>query len=139
MRKLGTAFAVLTALGACMDTEGDRAAAPTVETGRAAFMEDCAACHGEDARGGGPMATDLRDLPPDLTRIAARHGGTFPRDYVMSVIDGYARGEHFSPAMPEFGAGDMGPIIIVEEVEGLGTPVPTRLLALAEYLEAVQR
>ena len=41
------------------------------------------------------------------------------------------RGAHFSVAMPEFGAGDMGDTIIIER-DGLGTPVPERLLALKE-------
>jgi hypothetical protein len=26
--------------------------------------------------------------PPDLTTLAARHGGTFPRDYVIDVATG---------------------------------------------------
>lgn len=55
----------------------------------------------------------------------------------MSTIDGLDRGSHFSNAMPEFGAGDMGDTIIVEE-NGIGTPVPAELLALTEYLEDVQ-
>jgi len=56
---------------------------------------------------------------------------------VLGVIDGFDRGAHFSAAMPEFGAGDMGPTVIVEE-DGLGTPVPARLLALGTWLETIQ-
>jgi hypothetical protein len=56
----------------------------------------------------------------------------------MSVIDGFDRGAHFSPAMPEFGATDMGDTVIVERTPGIGTPVPERLLALADYLESIQ-
>jgi len=108
-------------------------------SGSAAFMDSCAGCHGADGRGGGPMADGLPIPPPDLTGMSAANGGIFPRDYIMSTIDGYARGSHFSAAMPEFGAGDMGPIVIVEDVEGIGTPVPARLLALADYLESIQR
>ena len=107
-------------------------------SGRNAFLESCAGCHGTDATGSGPMAGGLDPRPADLTRISARHGGAFPRDYVMSVIDGYRRGSHFSPAMPEFGATDLGETVIVEE-NGVGTPVPERLLALADYLESIQQ
>ena len=101
--------------------------------GEKAFMEDCAGCHGADAKGNGPMGEMLLKSPPDLTHLSANNGGVFPRDYVMSTIAGMARAPHFSAAMPEFGAGDMGPIVNVE-----GTPIPARLLALAGYLESVQ-
>ncbi|MEJ6401444.1 c-type cytochrome [Yoonia sp. 2307UL14-13] len=106
--------------------------------GRKAFIADCAGCHGADGTGNGPDARALATTPPDLTTISARNGGTFPRDQVMSTIDGLDRGVHFSNAMPEFGAGDMGDTIIVER-DGLGTPVPERLLALTEYLEGIQQ
>ena len=106
--------------------------------GRVAYQENCASCHGVDAKGDGPIAAGLTTAPPDLTMIAARNGGVFPTDQVMSTIDGLDRGEHFSTAMPEFGAGDMGATVIVEE-DGLGTPVPMQLLALAEYLESIQQ
>ena len=124
-------FIILAALGlaACVEEPVD---------GRTAFQADCAGCHGADARGNGPAAGGLAIAPPDLTQIAARNGGTFPRDRVMSTIDGLNRGVHFSAAMPEFGAGDMGETIMTEE-DGLGMPVPARLLALTDYLESIQR
>ena len=131
MPRIPLAFAALAVLAAC-NTE-----APV--DGRMSFMADCAACHGPDARGGGEFAAALPVAPPDLTGLSARNGGVFPRDAVMSTIDGYARGDHFSAAMPEFGAGDMGPLVIVEDGEGNGIPVPARLLALADYLETLQR
>ncbi len=106
--------------------------------GRTAYDESCASCHGADGKGGGPAARGLAVAPPDLTTIAARNGGVFPRDQVMSTIDGLDRGAHFSPAMPEFGAGDMGDTVIVEN-DGLGTPVPMRLLVLTDYLESIQQ
>ena len=89
---------ILTVLGlsACVEEPAD---------GRTAYLDNCASCHGADAKGGGPAARDLAVVPPDLTTISARNGGVFPRDYVMSTIDGLDRGTHFDPAMPEFGAG----------------------------------
>ncbi len=107
-------------------------------SGRNAFLESCASCHGVDGRGTGAMAENLDPAPADLTRISARNGGTFPRDRVMSIIDGFNRGGHFSPAMPEFGATDLGDTVIVENPDGTGTPVPETLLALADYLESIQ-
>jgi mono/diheme cytochrome c family protein len=122
---------ILAALGlaACVEEPVD---------GRTTFMENCASCHGADATGGGDAGRDLATAPPDLTMIAMRNGGTFPTDQVMSTIDGLDRGAHFSAAMPEFGAGDLGETIIVEN-EGLGTPVPMKLLMLTEYLESIQK
>ena len=102
------------------------------------FAADCAGCHGADAMGNGPLTAGLAVPPPDLTGIAARNGGVFPRDYVMSIIDGLDRGAHFSAAMPEFGAGDMGPLVMTDE-DGNPVPVPADLLALADYLESLQR
>lgn len=123
--------AAAVALAGCMEE-------PQV-TGAMAFAEDCAACHGGDGRGGGPLAAQIGVTVPDLTTLAVRSGGTFPRDEVMTVIDGYVRGDHFSDVMPEFGRADMGPVVMVEMQEGLATPVPERLLALADYLERIQR
>ncbi|MFT7107010.1 MAG: mono/diheme cytochrome c family protein [Yoonia sp.] len=122
---------ILAALGlaACVEEPVD---------GRTAFMENCASCHGLEATGGGDAGRDLATAPPDLTMIATRNGGTFPTDQVMSTIDGLDRGAHFSAAMPEFGAGDLGETVIVES-EGLGTPVPLKLLMLTEYLESIQQ
>ncbi|WP_333713561.1 c-type cytochrome [Yoonia sp.] len=106
--------------------------------GRTAYLENCASCHGADGKGDGPLARGLAVAPPDLTTIAARNGGVFPTDQVMSTIDGLDRGTHFSAAMPEFGAGDMGETVIVEQ-DGLGTPVPMQLLLLADYLQSIQQ
>ncbi|MDX8353705.1 c-type cytochrome [Cognatiyoonia sp. IB215182] len=124
-------FTILAALGlaACVEEPVD---------GRTAYLENCASCHANDGTGNGPTARALGVGAPDLTTITARNGGTFPRDQVMSIIDGLNRDPHFSTAMPEFGAGDLGETIIVEN-DGLGTPVPMKLLVLTEYLESIQR
>jgi len=103
------------------------------------YAENCAACHGPTGEGDGRLAEFLSEPPSDLTTLSARNGGVFPRDAVMSAIDGYARGEHFAPEMPEFGAGDLGETIIVETEDGIGTPIPEGLIALADYLETIQK
>jgi mono/diheme cytochrome c family protein len=95
------------------------------EAGAVLFAANCAACHGAAATGG---------RGPDLTTIAASDGGDFPWARVLSTIDGY--GTH-GRAMPEFGAGDLGPTVVVEH-EGLGTPVPADLLSLGMFIESVQ-
>lgn len=126
------ALIALAATAACVQTKEPI-------NGQTAFLESCSGCHGADARGAGDVGQTLDIVPPDLTTLAARNGGVFPRDAVMSTIDGLTRRPHFSADMPEFGAGDMGDTIIVENADGTGTPVPERLLALADYLESLQR
>lgn len=122
----------LLALAACVEQEPE-------PSGAALFREHCASCHGPDGRGGGAASAALDRAPPDLTQISRRNGGTFPRNRVMSIIDGYTRGTHSGRLMPEFGEMDLGPTVIIEDVPGVGTPVPVRLLALADYLESIQR
>lgn len=106
--------------------------------GGRAFAENCAACHGADGTGNGPAARALSVTPPDLTGISARNGGSFPRDAVMSKIDGYQIDGAHSGAMPEFGAGDLGEVVIVDN-DGLGMPVPLTLLVLTDYVESLQK
>jgi mono/diheme cytochrome c family protein len=64
----------------------------------------CASCHGEAARGDGPVAQTLKPTVPDLTRIAIRHGGTFPTERVREAIDGQTLPRtHGTRAMPVWG------------------------------------
>lgn len=101
------------------------------------YMDNCASCHGLDAKGNGEASAALSKSAPDLTTLTKRYGGTFPSDYVMSTIDGLVRKPHFASDMPSFTASDMGDTVIVEK-DGLGTPVPATLLALTQYIESVQ-
>ncbi|MCR8722988.1 cytochrome c [Frigidibacter sp. ROC022] len=112
-------------------------------TARQDYKTFCVNCHGEDGRGDGILAASLSPPPADLTQIAARNGGTFPTTQVMSVIDGYTRGQHANAVrtemMPEFGTLLEGRSVLYDD--GLGgppVPVPERLLQLAQYLERMQ-
>lgn len=123
-------FALILVAGCASET--------VVPNGKTMFIQDCAGCHGVDAMGAGPVGQSMGLLAPDLTGLSARNGGVFPREAVMATIDGLNRGPHFANTMPEFGAGDMGEAVIVETPDGLGTPTPVGLIALADYLESVQ-
>jgi mono/diheme cytochrome c family protein len=110
---------------------------PGPPEGAQLFAENCAACHGADARGAGPETLGIGKTPPDLTGIAARNGGVFPRAEVLSTIDGYRQGAHPGRIMPEFGAEMRGDLVPVE-VDGVLTPTPRALAAILAYLESVQ-
>ena len=119
-------------LGACTVSE-----MPGSGEGARLFAENCAACHGADARGAGPETLGIGKVPPDLTAITARNGGTFPRAQVLSVIDGYRQGTHPGRVMPEFGE-NLGGNLVPVEVDGVMTPTPRALAALLAYLESIQ-
>lgn len=64
----------------------------------------CASCHGPQAHGDGLVAATLKPAVPDLTRIAARNGGTFPTERVRDFIDGQTLPRaHGTRAMPVWG------------------------------------
>ena len=128
MRRVVCLGSVAVVLAAC---------APEVETGRADFLTFCSSCHGVDATGGGPAGEALSTQPPDLTRIAARNGGDFDFASVMSRIDGYTRDDG-GQVMPDFGALLEGETVLVDTGDGILTPTPRRLVAMAEYLESIQ-
>jgi len=89
-------FAVLFSVLLCIfsgfradgQSEMDNSQLPSnyVPSGKAMYKEYCAACHGLDAKGNGPMAHMLKLPPTDLTTLANRHGGKFPYEYVSGVL-----------------------------------------------------
>ena len=112
----------------------------TQVSGRALYGDYCAGCHGSGGIGDGPAAKGLGKTPADLTMLAARNGGVFPRVHVMSVIDGYTRRGDRSSVMPELGlALQEGPLVMVDTGDGVMTPTPANLVALANYLEKLQK
>ena len=93
----------------------------------------CASCHGEDAKGNGPMAAWLKVPPPDLTRIAARNGGEFPLQRIDRIISGEEPlpSGHGTRAMPVW-----GPVFSqVTRDQDLGR---VRIDNLARYLRDIQ-
>ena len=73
--------------------------------GRESFQFYCAPCHGTDGRGNGPTAAALTTRPADLTSLARRNDGQFPRDRVRAVVTGAGRPlpAHGSSEMPVWG------------------------------------
>lgn len=109
-------------------------------SGRALYEDFCLSCHGASGRGDGPAAAGLDHPPADLTGIAARNGGTFPTTRVMSVIDGYTRRGDRASVMPELGVVlQEGPVVLYDAGDGVATPTPANLVALANYLQTLQR
>lgn len=55
--------------------------------GRRLYMQYCSTCHGVDAKGGGPVAAELKTAPSDLTTIR-KEDGKFPGGRIRLVIAG---------------------------------------------------
>ncbi|MEQ8965286.1 MAG: cytochrome c [Azospirillaceae bacterium] len=104
------------------------------------YLASCAACHGAGGRGDGPVAQHLNVPPSDLTALAANNGGDFPFAEVLMVIDGRRMPTvHGERAMPVWGdrySIEVGPEMGPQET---GDVVRGRILALAQYLEAIQQ
>ncbi|MCA3181946.1 MAG: c-type cytochrome [Burkholderiales bacterium] len=118
--------------------------AGAAELGRREFEDNCATCHGMEARGDGPMRPFLVRPPTDLTTLAQRNGGTFPRTRIADLIDGRGQeqpGSHGTRDMPVWGR------VYREQSEAQtrGTPFPAewsvrgRIVALVDYLQTLQR
>jgi len=97
------------------------------------FRAHCAACHGLDAKGDGPMAAGLKTKPANLTVLAKNNGGKFPSARVSRTIMGDdILASHGSREMPIW-----GPIFHqIEDDQDFGG---VRLQNLVKYLESIQQ
>lgn len=104
------------------------------------YNDNCARCHGTDAKGNGPDANDKPGYrPADLTQIAKRHGEKFPRQKIYDVIDGGKRlPEHynFNSPMPLWGLNFQ--LTGKEYSDESEAAVKRRINALLDYLESIQ-
>jgi len=106
-------------------------------SGAELFERFCASCHGEGARGNGPVAATLNVAVPDLTMIRARYGD-FPATMIRDVVDG--RGidmrSHGTRTMPvwgyEFWVEEGGDVVAQRSVREV-------INKLVEYLRSLQR
>jgi nucleotide-binding universal stress UspA family protein/mono/diheme cytochrome c family protein len=98
------------------------------------FRTYCAACHGDSARGDGPLAASMKRKPANLTEIARRNGGEFPSDLVFRTIDGSqpVRG-HGGPDMPAW-----GDALMRSRDAGDAESVKKMIQSLVDYLESLQ-
>ena len=107
-------------------------AKPTVSVdGKSLFAEYCAACHGRDAKGGGPAANALKTSPGDLTQISRKNGGKFPEERVLKMIKGEeAVVAHGNQDMPVWGPifNNMGSLTMAQ----------MRVHALLQYVQDIQ-
>jgi mono/diheme cytochrome c family protein len=74
------------------------------DPGQMLYLRYCGACHGPAGKGDGVAGKFMRPKPADLTGIAKAHGGAFPFDETMKVVDGRnSVRAHGDPDMPVWG------------------------------------
>ena len=94
----------------------------------------CASCHGSDAKGKGPVASALRVAPANLTRLARRNRGVYPRDRIFAFIANggtMPSGVHGSHDMPIW-----GPIFVA--LDPSDKRAVMRIENMVQYLESIQ-
>lgn len=128
-------FGWMVCMAALVATQG---AAQDVERGARLFQDSCAVCHGVDGMGDGPMAELLVIAPPDLTRIAARYGGQFPRIGVAWMIDGRDAILSHGGEMPIFGRIFGAQSEILRSRGGQTLLTSPEIVDLVGYLEGIQ-
>src|SRR6476620_3229953 len=134
MHVMVVVFALLMRTAATPPAQSVPLAIPSL-AGQDLFSFYCATCHGSDARGNGPVAVVLKSPPNDLTRLARRNGGSFPRVRVVQFIAGGGttlRGAHGSTEMPVW-----GPIFRALDPSDERL-VLIRIENIVQYLESIQ-
>jgi cytochrome c553 len=94
----------------------------------------CATCHGQSGTGDGVIARELRTLPADLTTLAERNGGAFPRDRVRAYVAGTGRqiAAHGDSEMPVWGPA-------FRALDASDTRAQVRIEGLVSHIESLQR
>jgi mono/diheme cytochrome c family protein len=124
-------IALATMVGLTLGTTAAFGAGPS---GADLYFNHCAACHGGDAEGSGPVAASMRVTVPNLRQLAQRNRGEFPADAVAAYIDGReTRAAHGDRQMPVWGEVFRGP-----EQGTSQRAVRRRIAALVDYIRTLQ-
>jgi len=136
------------AIGSLLIALGTFASAQGIDAGKAEYRSNCAACHGIDGKGNGPVSKELKTRPTDLTVLAKKNNGVFPLDSVSKVIDGRESiGSHGTREMPIWGYRLVPPehYILKDADDYLYLPpaspeaiVHGRILNIIDYLNRIQ-
>jgi len=129
--------AVAVMFSSAQDQKPEIKHAPAPQTsaasGKEMFNAYCASCHGRDAKGDGPAAAALNTPPANLTTLAKRNEGKYPRDRVTSVLRGQATlTAHGTQEMPVWGP------VFWKMSQGHESEMQQRIANLNHYIESLQ-
>jgi mono/diheme cytochrome c family protein len=112
-------------------------------SGAQQFRQYCASCHGNDGTGNGPVASELKRKPANLTVLSKNNNGVFPTSEVHDFIVGTrAIPSHGTREMPVWGyafmfrpgalAGPFVPVLTPQQAE-------EKVNLLVDYVKSIQR
>lgn len=137
MRKPPNWKIITLGLAATLAAMATPALAQDAVVGQQEFRDHCAACHGLEGRGDGPIGPYLKTPAPNLATITDRYGGKFPFREIYEIIDGRrVTASHGSRDMPLWGdryLRDAKPIT-PDQVEITRQLVEKRILSLVYYI-----
>lgn len=109
-----------------------------IDAGAGHYFSLCATCHGDAAKGGGPMTDVLTVAPPDLTALKRTNDGVFPTVRVAFRIDGRdSLAAHGGP-MPLFGRLFEGENVMIEGETGQPVLIARGIADIIAWLKTVQ-
>jgi len=125
------------------------ASAQDIDVGKTEYQSSCAACHGIDGKGNGPVSKELKTRPTDLTVLAKKNNGVFPLNTVYEIIDGRNStiSSHGTREMPIWGYRFTPPqAFSLKKADDYiylppASPEPavqSRILAVIDYLNRIQ-
>ena len=130
--RLGIAIAIALAAGTVTGRAGELG-----DGNRALFVKYCAACHGENGKGGGIVASALAKPVPDLTGLSRDNSGRFPLERVIRAIDGRNPvAAHGTSEMPVWGD------VFAADLANPGDDkigVRDKVRRLAEHIRSIQQ
>jgi hypothetical protein len=136
---------------------GPCAMAEDSDAAKAEYVARCSGCHGEDAKGNGPLSGKLTRKPADLTILSKKNKGVFPVSALYGEIDGRSVSDaHGSRDMPIWGCRST-PWAVSPSERGKRKPskldpyeshldlacdpedvIANRILSVVEYLRRIQ-
>jgi mono/diheme cytochrome c family protein len=124
------------------------ASAQDIDVGKFEYQSSCAPCHGIDAKGNGPVSSQLKTHPTDLTILAKKNNGVFPLNELYKIIDGREQiSSHGTRDMPIWGYRFVPPqhFKLQKADDYIFSPpaspeavVHSRILAVIDYLSRIQ-
>jgi mono/diheme cytochrome c family protein len=120
-----------------------------LDVGKIEYQSGCAACHGADGKGKGPLREQLKVAPTDLTVLSKKNNGVFPFNAVYETIYGIkVIVAHGTREMPIWGyrySSDPNRAIGTSPADRYinlwydpDAIVRTRILAVIDYLNRIQ-
>ncbi|WP_299827084.1 cytochrome c [uncultured Roseobacter sp.] len=117
---------------------GQQSHAQDMGEGQTLFRLHCAACHGIEGRGNGPMSPVLLVQPADLTKLSQKEDGTFPTYRVVKRIDGRDPLVSHGSDMPVYGWFFEGNDVAISAQSGQPIMTSQPVADLVAWLRTIQ-